>query len=233
MPLFLIYLIAVMFMTWTGTAFGQNVPTGYTIPDTTLSTDKHFGVLVPKSDDEDTLTNPQNKIVEVATGHVIGAIKGETAFDRMNNEEIVPTLWSADDSMVLWQVDDKWGFETEILIKLENGKIESQVDVLSLLQQEILKRTRQAVPQKYAAVKEENKDDGSWYKDGFTVDCVLNSPAGPLKFPVQYHVYLTANPKGIDGATNVDSRMSGVVNQDGTIKVDDFHLGTDPAARNW
>jgi len=222
-----------MIFAWTGSIFGQGVPAGYTIPTTTFSPDHRYGVTVPKMENYETIKDPKNEIVEVATGHVVGAIQGNAAFDRMNHEDIVPSCWSADDSMLVWLVDGKWGFNTEILIKLENGKIKWQVDVLKLLQQEILKRTREAVPEKYAAVKATSGGYGSWYKDGFAIDCVLNAQCDALVFPLLAHVFLTSNTKSLEGVTNVDSRMTAKVRQDGTIKVDDFHLGQEPPAREW
>lgn len=226
-----------MIFAGTGSLFGQNVPVGYTLPDITLSPDHRYGITVPMLDAylQGTLKDKdvQNSVVEVKTGRVLGAIQSDAAFDHMNHDEIVPSWWTADDSMVFWQVDGKWGFNTEILIKLEDGKIKWQVDVLNLLQQEMLKRTRAATPKKYADVKKENADDGSWFRDGFAVDCVLDSKEGPMKFPLLFHIFLTSNPKGFEYATNVDSRMTVEVNKDGMIKVDDFHLGKDTPSRNW
>lgn len=228
--------MAFVMLTWASAAFGQNIPIGYTVPPDTLSADKKYGVLVPNSDDEDTIKNPQNQIVEVKTGHVLGAIHVDpdyVAFDHVNNGAIAPAEWAPDNSMLLWQVDGKWGFETEILIKIENGKIKSQIDVLNLLEQEMLKRTCQASPKKYAAVKATSADYGSWYKDGFAIDCVLDNPNRVLKFPLLYHCFLTSNTKDMPDMTNLDSRMTAEVEADGTIKVRDFHLGTNPPARNW
>jgi len=62
---------------------------------------------------------------------------------------------------------------------------------------------------------------------------VLDGGGETLKFPLLYHVFLTSNTKGIEGVTNLNSRMTAEVGADGTLKVNDFHLGTDPPARNW
>ena len=223
--------IAFITLFWAGIVSGQNVPAGYTVPAITLSQDQRYGVTVPSTDSA--VENPQNEIIEIKTGRVVGAIRAEVAFDRINNGDIVPAGWTADDSMLLWQVDGKWGFETEILVKLAAGEIKWQVDILQRLQQEMLKRTRQAVPKKYAAVKAASSGYGSWYKDGFAIDCVLDNPVAPMKLPLLYHCFLTSNTKGLDGVTNVDARMTAQVNVDGTVKVEDFHMGTDPPARNW
>jgi hypothetical protein len=173
-------------------------------------------------------------VIELKTGRLLGAIQVPyVAFDHINDGEIDATIWSEDDSMLLWQVDGKWGFNTETLVSLRDGKILAQVDILHLLQQEVLRRTKEASPKDYAAVKANSAGFGSWYKDGFAVDCVLVSSVGPLKFPLLYRVFLTSNTKGAEGVTNVDSRMTAEVNRDGTFTVKDFHLGTDPPARTW
>jgi hypothetical protein len=116
-----IRIIAVMIFAGTGSLFGQNVPVGYTLPDITLSPDHRYGITVPMLDAylQGTLKDKdvQNSVVEVKTGRVLGAIQSDAAFDHMNHDEIVPSWWTADDSMVFWQVDGKWGFNTEILSK--------------------------------------------------------------------------------------------------------------------
>ena len=135
--------------------------------------------------------------------------------------------------MLLWQVDGKWGFRTEVLIKLEHDKIKSQFDLLPLFQQEMLKRTREATPKQYASVRQGSGSYGSWFKDGFAIDCVLDDKEGPLKFPLHFHCFQTSHTKGPDDAVNVDARMTVRVNEDGTFKVEKFYLGTEPPSRNW
>jgi len=213
--------------------FAQGAPAGYVVPPVTLSPDHRYGVAVPAAANADTIANPEDSVIDTSNGSLVGAITSEeVAYDHVNDGEIDPTLWTADDSMLLWQVDGKWGFDDEILVKIANGRIASQADVLNSMQQEMLTRTRSAVPDKYAAVKAQNADWGSWYKDGFSIDCVLAAPSGPLTFPLHYQCYLTSDPKNSDGAA-VNARMTAEVNADGTVKVTDFHLGTNPPARNW
>jgi hypothetical protein len=156
-----------------------------------------------------------------------------TACANESNQQIAPPEWTADDSMLFWQVDGKWGFQTEVLIRLENGKIKSQVDVLSALEDEILSRTRQASPDLYARVKAKSDEYGSWYQDGFAIDCVENSETGPMTFPLHFQIFLTSNAKGLPEVPTLESRMTAEVDADGKVKVDEFHLGSDPPSRNW
>jgi hypothetical protein len=237
MPSFPTWSAAVIFFAWTGSAaLAQKLPDGYIVADNSVSPDGRYGIIVPKSAEEDTIKNPQNAVIDLRTGHLIGAIMLDpdyVAFDHINNGEIDPTQWSADDAVLLWTVDGKWGFETEMLVKLDGKKITGEINVLNLLEKEMLKRTQAASPKDYAAVKATSADYGSWYKDGFAIDCGLANAGPDLKFPLLYHCFLTSNTKGLEGVTNLDSRMTAEVSADGTIKVDDFHLGKDPAARNW
>jgi hypothetical protein len=218
----------------------ENLPKGFYISDNTLSPDHKYGVTVFNNTDNGDVEPPdgaKSQVIEVKTGHVLGAIQADLAMKNMNHDEIVPTRWTADDSMMLWQVDGKWGFSDIVLIKLADGKIQSQIDLLDLLQKEILKRTQKAKPKDYAAVKATSADFGSWYKDGFAIDCVLDEKGdgtdGPMKFPLVYQVFLTSNTKGMEDIVNVDSRMTASIAADGTLHVDDFHIGRTPPARTW
>jgi|GEM_PF-1935855 len=218
-------------------ANGQTLPKGWFIPDNTLSPDHKYGVTAFDNTDNDAPDGAKSQIIEVKTGHLLGAVQADLAMKNMNHDEIVPTRWTEDDSTLLWQVDGKWGFSDIVLITLGNGKIQSQVDLLDLLQKEILKRTREATPNNYAKIKATSGDFGSWYKDGFAIDCVLDQKGdgtdGPLKFPLIYHVFLTSNTKGMDDIINVNSRMIASVSKDGTVQVDNFHMGNKPPARTW
>ena len=229
------YVGALLLLACSNVTFGQMVPADHIVPESTESPDHRYGVTVPDNQNYgyDEIKNPRNEIIEVKTGQPVGIIQGHVAYSHINDGEIAPTYWSADDSVLFWQVDGKWGFDTEILIKLENGKIKSQIDVLKLIRQEILKRTREAVPEKYAAVKKEGGGDGTWWQDGFAIDSVLDNPSSPMEFPLIFQVFLTSNPKGLEGQTNVDARMTVDVNENGTIKVKEFRLGKEPPAREW
>ena len=56
----------------TDEAAAQIVPSGYTIPDITLSPDHRYGVTVPGLD----TPNPHNSLIEIKTGRVLAVIQG-------------------------------------------------------------------------------------------------------------------------------------------------------------
>ena len=230
--------VALLSVAYMGHAYAQDAQASHVLP-ITFSPDGRYGVMVLPNEyyektagDYEPVKDPENAIVEVKTGHRLGVIQGDVAFEHMNHDEVAPTCWTADDFMLLWQVDSKWGYATEILISLKDGKVAGQVDVLTLLQQEILKRTRAARPKEYAGIKATSAGFGSWFHDGFAIDCVLDG-ATPLTFPILCHVFLTSNTKDMPDVTNLDSRMTAELTHDGKIKVKNFHLGQDPPAREW
>ena len=157
---------------------GQNTtpPPGFTIPETTLSPNKRLGVLVP--DLERYEAGGKNKLVEVETGRVLEEIKAEAGLVYMNHGGIAP-LWSTDSSLLLWKVEGKWFPRALVLLKLKDGAVQWQEDLLKAGQREILARTRQVAPKKYAAAKKQNAGKGDAYPDGFTVDVVAGEGEAP------------------------------------------------------
>jgi len=230
---FICYLGAILAACF-GVAHGQKVPEHYVVPEITLSPDHKYGVTVPITGDLDDIASPANQIIELKTGHLLGAIAGQDiGLTHMNHDEIRPALWS-DNSLLLWQIDGKWGFASVVLVKIGVENIDWQIDLLSRLQQEMLHRTRQAVPDRYAKVKAAHADWGSWYKDGFAIDCVFAGPdRNPLAFPLLFHCYLSSDVKGIEPDSAIDARMTAEVNDRGEIRITDFHTGTKPPARTW
>jgi hypothetical protein len=211
-------------------AAAQTVPTGYTIPDITLSPDHRYGVTVPRLD----TPNPHNSLVEIKTGRVLAEIQADTGYERANHMELLPSRWTKDNSFLLWEVDGKWCDVALVLLKLENGKVEWQRNLLEIGQQAILARTKQAAPRKYRAAKEQNKGKGSDSPDGFTVDVAVKGKEGePLSLPLAIHAFLTSNPKGIEDLINLDARLDASMNSEGKFTVTNFHLGTKPTAPRW
>lgn len=239
MPLPSFFALVLVFLAGDARAADEEVTRGE-VSSITLSPDGRFGVTVPghayveKADGTyDDVKNPQNAIIEIKTGKVVGIIGGDVAFEHMNHDNLMPSCWTEDDATLLWQVDSKWGIGTIRLINLKGGKIAGQVDVLNLLQKEILTRTRTARPKDYASVKRGSDGYGSWFKDGFAIDVVLDAAMGNLQFPIVARVFLTSNTKGLPDITNLDSRLNAEINRDGTFKVTKFYLGQDPPAREW
>jgi len=230
-PIFIFCFFAAL-STSNGAAAGPPVPAGYTILDITLSPDHRYGVTVPDLN----TPNPQNSLVEVETGRVLTVIQANTGYESANYNSVLPSRWAKDNSLLLWEVDSKWCDTALVLLKLQNGAVVWQLDLLKTGQQAILALTKLAKPKKYFAAKEENRDSGSDYPDGFTVDIVAEGNENKaLSLPLKAHAYLTSNPKSIVGQdiTNLDSRLDAVVDKDGKFRVTNFHLGVKPPAPRW
>lgn len=82
----------------------------------------------------------KNKLVEVSTGRVLATIVGEVGIERMNNGGVDPTGWTSDNSLLLWQVEGKWSPRTLVFIKLTNGEVQWQLDLIKSAEEEILAR---------------------------------------------------------------------------------------------
>ena len=208
----------------------QVAPTGYTIPDITLSPDHRYGVTVPGLD----TPNPHNSLVEIKTGRVLAEIQAYTGYVSANHISLRPSRWTRDNAFLLWEVDGKWCDTALVLLKLDSGKVAWQRNLLEMGQQAILARTKQAAPAKYRDAKKQNEGNGSAYPDGFTVDVAVEGKEGEsLALPLAIHVYLTSNPKGIEHFINLDARLDASMNSEGTFTVTKFHLGAKPPAPRW
>jgi len=213
---------------------GPQFPKDFGVAKDSVSPDGRYGVLAPTDwDHYKENGQPQNRLVEIKTGKVIETIQAETGLVHMNHGGILPARWSADGAYLLWSVDGKWTPRALVLLKIENGRVKWQRDLLGLNQKEILARTRKAAPAKYAAGKKQNRGNGSAYPDGFTVNVSVNGDENtPLQLPLSIHVQLESNPKAIEDypeKADITSEMLTTVGADGNLAVKDFHLGiSDP-----
>src|SRR4029077_10491735 len=110
------------------------------------------------------------------------------------------------------------------------------------VQEAILVRTRQVAPQKYAAAKKENKDNGSAFPDGFTVNVRVegdeerggateNVKGEPVSLPLKVHAELTSNPKEIEDwpeEAQLDSELDGAITPERQLIVTRFRLRERP-----
>jgi hypothetical protein len=209
-----------------GPQFGAN----FIVPKSSVSPDGRYGVLAPADWDHFADNGePQNKLVEMQSGRVLASINAETGLMHMNQGGILPARWSANNSYLIWTVDGKWAFRALVLLKIENGEVKWQRDLLKQMQQEILTRTRKAKPRKYAAAKKENAGNGAAYPDGFTINIKVRGEEGaPLTFPLLLHAQLESNPKEIEGFpknAHLTSEMDATMSADGKLVVKEFHLG--------
>jgi hypothetical protein len=213
------------------------IPNGYSVLQFTVSPDHRYGVLAPDADHyiEGSF---QHQIVDLTTGRIIGLIQADTGFVdskvRMNRGGINPARWSEDNTVLLWEVEGRWSPRALVLVKIANGgvTIKWQTDLLKVVQQEILARTKKAAPSEYLTAKNANKGWGSAFPDGFVVNVRANATNGvPLTFPLKVHAGLTSNPKGNKipkGGVELNSRLDGAINEGGTFAVTNFYLTNKP-----
>src|SRR5438093_7353448 len=191
---------------------GKQFPDGFGVERSSLSADKRYGVLVPADFDHYDDTKPQNEFVEVNTGRtlaVIDAEPGKAGF--MNHGEIRPSRWSADSSFLLWEVGGKWSPRALVLLKIEDGKVKWQRNLLKMAQKEILARTRKFLPKNFAA---------------FTaIDVqVTGKEDAPLSAPLAVHAEFDTNPKAMEPPPSVyvHSEMEATIDSEGKFIVKSF-----------
>ena len=203
--------------------------TSASIPAYTISPNGRYGVTVPHFDFEKSDTqNDSNDLVDLKTSRTLTKIPQEVcAYDRaLNHHDSATPVWSADSSLLLWRVNGKWFPDSYILLRLNDGTIAWQLDLLKTAQNEILRRTRKAVPKLYNKAKISNAGNGSAYPEGFTIDVEAKEP---LSLPLRIKVNLTANPKDIPDKPNLDSHMEAVIDPKGNFQVTDFALDDGPS----
>ena len=195
-------------------------PEGFSVLAPSVSPDGRYGVLVP----DEAHYKPgstQNQLVEIATGRVIAVIDAETGMERMNHGGAV-AAWSKDGSVLHWMVGGKWFPRAKALIKMKEGAVLWQTNVLKTAQTEILAHARKAKPANYAAAMEKNKENGPAYPDGFTVDVVSSADGKKTTIPFPLKVTLTANPKGFEDfpkGAELEAEMTATIDADGKFRV--------------
>ena len=222
----------------------RNLPAGYIIVPSSISPDGHYGVSA-----YDNTVNPippgweyaPNRIIDrQADDKIVGAIRAKDALMHMGHGEILPCRWSADSSLLLWEVSGKWCPWALTLLRLHKGKIAWQANLLLDAQWAILERTRRADPEGYRAAMKENKagkdnrlaSGHSVFPDGFTVAVSTDAAAGrPLTLPIKVTASLTANPKGLDPypeRANINALMEATVEEGGRLCVTSFRMAKKP-----
>jgi hypothetical protein len=191
---------------------GKQFPDGFGVVRSSLSPDKRYGVLAPADFDHYDETTHQNKLVEVNTGRTLAVIDAETGkAGFMNHGGIQPSRWSADGSLLLWEVAGKWSPRALVLLKIEEGKVKWQRDLLKLAQQAILTRTRIFFPKDFAA---------------FTaIDVHVNGKEdAPLSLPLAVRAEFDSNPKAMEPPPSVyvHSEMEATIDSDGKLIVKKF-----------
>ncbi len=153
-----------------------DVRSGYSIPDITMSPDGKFGVAVPDAKHyrevaEWRYDGPSlHEIVEITSGRILGAIQGHSAFidahSTMGQGGLRPARWSADSSLLLWEIEGKWVPTSLILVKLKDGEILWQRNLLNTIQQEMLSLTKRAAGSNYPRAERRAYGDNPSYPNG-------------------------------------------------------------------
>jgi hypothetical protein len=208
-------------------AIAAGVNTDYITPPSTFSPDHRYGVTIPvfhieaaqEPDDR------MNKVVELRTGNLVAVLHADPpGYDRaLNHHEAPIARWSADSSVLLWEIGGKWCPDALILLKVEQNRVKWQHDLLKTAQQAVLSRTRKAKPQQYKICKDDNAGNGSAFPEGFTIDVTTAAQyAKTVSLPLAVHADLTANPKQIEGKPNLESHLDAMVTEEGKFVVKDF-----------
>jgi hypothetical protein len=205
------------------------LPTGHIIAEGSQSPDERYAVTVFNNSkmEEPPEGGDANRVIELKTGRVVATLTGEPGLVRMSHGDIMPTRWSADSSVLLWEVDGKWFHDTMVLVRLDKGKLVWQRDMLKLLQQEILTRTRKLNPKKYARVKKDHEGWGSAYPDGF---CVEVEALDPIAFPLRVRARLASETKI---QSILDTHLEGEIDDKGELKITKFAAGPGPVRRSF
>jgi hypothetical protein len=193
---------------------GKQFPDGFGVVPSSLSPDKRYGVLVPDSDHYDE-TKHQNKLVELNTGRTLAVINAETGrAGFMNHGGIEPSRWSADGSLLLWEVAGKWSPSTLVLLKIEDGKVKWQRNLLKMAQQAISTRTRKFLPKDFVV-------------NAAIIDVqVTGEEDAPLSLPVAVHAEFDSNTNPASepppNSGYVHSEMEATVDSEGKLIVKSF-----------
>lgn len=202
-----------------GSAAARNLPDGFQVVAASISPDGKLGVIAPDLDHAKEREH-QNKLVEIATGKVLAVIDADTAFEHQNHTTLSPR-WSEDGSLLVWYVDGKWGSYALVLLRIDHGAVTAQINARELAVQEALRAARQASPKAYAAAKQEGKDEGWWFRDGFAIEVRPEvAETAKIGLPLKLVIEMTSNPKEMDSypkAARLSGKLTGVVGADGKL----------------
>jgi hypothetical protein len=210
------------------------IPVGYSVLKFTVSPSGRYGVIAPDLDHfiEGAF---KHQLVDLQTGRSLGLIQADAGLAdpkaQMGHGGINPARWSKDETALLWEVEGRWSPRALVIAKIaeDSSSIKWQVNILKIVQQEMLLRTKRASPERYRQAVEWNKGSGSAFPDGFVVNVrALTATADePITFPINIHAGLTSNPKGIEksrGSVDLNSELEGFIDSNGNFTVKKFGL---------
>src|SRR5436190_12042039 len=107
-------------------AIAASINTDYITPLSTFSPYHRYGVTIPvfhieaaqEPDDR------MNKVVELRTGNLVAVLHADPpGYDRaLNHHETPVARWSADSSLLRWEIGGKWCPDALILLKIEQNR---------------------------------------------------------------------------------------------------------------
>lgn len=169
------------------------------------------------------------RLVDLTTSRSLGVIRQRwgPAYDiSLNYHAKATPLWSADSSLLLWNVQGKWFPKSYVLVRVVRHRMVWQIDILQRSQEEILRKTREAAPDLYQKAKVPTSGKESPYLEGFYVNV---KAVEPIELPLKVQVVLASNPKHWPNFPYLDSHMEALVDPDGKFRVTKFKLGEPPA----
>ncbi len=112
----------------------------YLIASSTLSPDKKFAVIYPKTDlcsDDDPAKNPrcQDYLVALEPFAILTQLETEYPHFQNKNHGGISATWSADGTAALVTLDSKWGPADVFLYEIENGKLSRSTSLLPKVNQ--------------------------------------------------------------------------------------------------
>jgi uncharacterized protein YecT (DUF1311 family) len=208
------------------------LPAHSSVPSDSISPDGRYGVMLPDAEGD-----APNKLVDMKTGAAVANLAGIPGWDGNPSMRFgdMTAKWSADGSTLCWICPGKWFPASYVMLKLRDGHVDWQVELMKPADREILSRTQAAAPLNFAIAKLNNADDGSVYPEGFTID--VSEPPDNFSLPLVCPVSLTSNPKNDadePGENEVRASLTMTVATDGSLtfsafKVKGGHLSPDAA----
>jgi len=163
-------------------------PKGFVLEEDTVSTDKHYGILIPSRedapDDDDAIVN---YLADLKTKRLLGKID-DASYTEGRNHRGLAVIWSADSTWCIAQYDARFGFASIFALE-PNGKAFTQTDLGTRVQNGLDTAIKK---QSRAAKDPASGGDGSaFYRPGADRKIHVRALAttNPKQFPDQKTYY--------------------------------------------
>lgn len=159
------------------------------------SPDGAWEVVIPSLASQEAGAPPrcETRIVNVASGALLGRIPGECVHERQGQSQVT-ARWSADGRTLLWMATNKWGTANVQVVRIADGKRVKAFDVRPGAQKRVLAVVRRRSPAVYARTQRRARNLGAWFRDGFAID-VRPAGTGALTWPLALTIDITSDHK--------------------------------------